>query len=226
MKPWQVEIEAKQQAPAAQTRVGEYAEEVETEAGPHVRTRPGEGFTPPGGGRPEGQTLDNAPINYGVKHLEVEYGIRDNEELYAPPPPEMPKKPGLPVMPQEFEQTWQDRYMRRTEAAAAKPGAIVNTEAFLRPEKGVTVGASGSLEFPDDQKIAQLEQQLQQRKDELIREQWEKAKKAEKSQYTLSSYEIRIIVTDGLSACLLVDKRGKLNTITKKLVIELLGQIQ
>jgi hypothetical protein len=100
-----------------------YVEEVVSDVGEHVRTRPGEGFTPPGGGRPTGNTVDNTPVPYHQHEHNQEYGVRDSEELYVAPPAVRPEDGKAPTQPQEFEAVWMDRYLKRTQHANSKPVA-------------------------------------------------------------------------------------------------------
>ena len=147
------------------------------EGSTHFRTRPGEGFTPPGGGRPTGRTNDNTPLNYQVRNIETEeYGVRDNEELYAPPAPVEPKDYQRPVMPEEFEAIWQERALK-AQAAVAK-SAVINTESFLQPGQGVIherVGINAELPYAnkksvvEDEVIADLEKQIRLRREDIAR---------------------------------------------------------
>jgi hypothetical protein len=113
-KPWQEII-----PPSA---LGDYAEKVESEVGSHVRTRPGEGYTPPGGGRPTGPVHDDSPMPYHQGRHDTTYGIPDTEELAAPPQAERAPDGKAPMQPQEFEAAWIDRFRERTQKAlAARP---------------------------------------------------------------------------------------------------------
>lgn len=98
-----------------------YAEEVNSDVGEHLRTRPAEGFTPPGGGRPGAPTIDTAPIDYRQGTHDREYGLKDTDELASPPPPVRAGEGKPPMQPQEFEAAWQDRYLQRTAAQQTQP---------------------------------------------------------------------------------------------------------
>lgn len=144
---------------------GDYAEEVVSDVGEHVRTRPAPGFTPPGAGRPTRPSVDTAGVPYHQKPHDEEFGIRETEDLYAPPPPERPADGKAPTQPQEFEAIWMDRYLERT-AGVAKPEPR-KSPIILPP--GYEQAVAGNL----------TESQVLSRQLELVQEALRKAKEKE-----------------------------------------------
>lgn len=129
----------------------DYAEEVVSDVGEHLRTRPAPGVTPPGGGRPSRDTTDNAPIAYSNTG-DREFGLGDHEELYAPPPPTRPEDGKLPQQPQEFEAVWMDRYLKRTQVVVDR-AADVGSKKLILP-------ASYNSATHDDADIVAMQQQM------------------------------------------------------------------
>jgi hypothetical protein len=221
------ELHDRQFSQEARRPQGDVVEIVESEYGEHERTRPGEGYTPPGEGRPQGRTVDNAPIDYRVRQAQDTYGdgVFAPEDLYAPPPPEPPKPGQTPMLPQEFEAIWHKRALER-QAREAK-GSVINTEAFMRgdqkvgydvridshtPPLGPAQPAMSQLALHEreldrknskDQVIAQLEAQIKQRQEELARE-----------KAANEDLELRIVRTNGQTVFLLV-KNGQTSVVTR-----------
>jgi hypothetical protein len=126
---------------------GDHAELVDSDVGEHVRTRPGEGYTPPGGGRPTGRVHDDAPIPYHQGKHDTEFGIRDSEELNFSPLPER-SADGVPKQPAEFEAAWQDRYLERTKNQGKATSHVAHLDSQQdRPKLILPAGVGGDAEI-------------------------------------------------------------------------------
>lgn len=174
----------------------EYLEEVVSDVGEHMRTRPAPGFTPPGGGRPTGNSVDDTPVPYHQLPHDKEFGIRDNEELYVPPPPTRPEDGKAPTQPQEFEAVWMDRYLKRTQSQG-------------EPQiKKLILPTSYNSATPDDSDIAAMQQQMRLMQAAIERKLAEKAEEAERAKKatlpTSGHYiDIRVPMAGGTPAAMM-----------------------
>lgn len=149
----------------------QHAEAADTDAGTHVRTRPGEGYTPPGGGRPGAPSIDNEPLQYNKPDRDQTFGVRDDEEADGPPPPVKPKRPNVPQDPSEFEAVWAERAERARLAQQEPTGKLLGVVKYDPPitvKGGETVLVApydpmtgiGHPQIDHDLVVQQLEQKL------------------------------------------------------------------
>lgn len=177
-KPWADDPVARQVV-----QQGGYAEEVESDVGEHLRTRPAPGYTEPGGGRPTGNSIDNHPVPYKQGPHDQEFGLRDTEEAYAPPPPERAKD-GNPKQPAEFEAQWVDRFLERTKQGATQPAKkLILPESYCRG--------------PAETDIEKLQANIDAMNAELTRKLEEK-ERAAKEQNKKSVITIRALIPGGV----------------------------